>query len=139
MAGMYGLGRVINVIPIAAGNAFKLRGASAVTFVCTGNDTFTVTASSSFGGSYSSPGNIITRKATCTATNGTAAWVESTQAASNAVTIASGTVVFSVLTSQLADPNDYVKVSVGGSGLVTAILHDLIVQRKPSNLEILGA
>lgn len=139
MAGMYGLGRVINVIPIAAGQAFKLRGASAVTFVCTGNDTFTLTASSSFGGSYSSPGNIITRKQTCTATNGTAAWVEATQAASNAVTIASGTVVFGVLTSQLADPNDYIKVSVGGSGLVTAILHDLTVQRKPSNLEVLGS
>ncbi|MEV7389619.1 hypothetical protein [Streptomyces sp. NPDC091215] len=139
MAGMYGLGRAINVIPIAAGNAFKLRGASAVTFVCTGNDTFTLTASSSFGGSYSSPGNIITRKQTCTATNGTAAWVEATQAGSNAVTIASGTVVFSVLTSQLADPNDYVKVSVGASGLVTAILHDLVVQRKPSNLETLGS
>ena len=139
MAGMYGLGRVFNVIPIAAGAAFKLRGASAVTFVCTGNDTFTVTASGSFGGSYTSPGNIITRKQTCTATNGTAAWVESTQAASNAVTIASGAVVFSVLTSQLADPNDYVKVSVGASGLVTAILHDLVVARKPSNLEILWA
>jgi hypothetical protein len=136
---MYGLGRVLNVIPIAAGQAFKFRGASAVTFVCTGNDTFTLTASSSFGGSYSSPGNVITRKQTCTATNGTAAWVEATQAASNAVTIASGTVVFGVLTSQIADPNDYIKVSVGGSGLVTAILHDLTVQRKPSNLEVLGS
>jgi hypothetical protein len=136
---MYGLGRVLNVIPIAAGQAFKFRGASAVTFVCTGNDTFTLTASSSFGGSYSSPGNVITRKQTCTATNGTAAWVEATQAASNAVTIASGTVVFGVLTSQIADPNDYIKVSVGGSGLVTAILHDLTVQRKPANLEVLGS
>src|SRR5690349_23190444 len=139
MAGMYGLGRVINVIPIAAGAAFKLRGASAVTFVCTGNDTFTLTTSSTFGGSYTSPGNIITRKQTCTATNGTAAWVEATQTASNAVTIASGTVVFGVLTSQIADPNAYLKVSVGASGLVTAILHDLTVARKPSNLEILGA
>jgi hypothetical protein len=136
---MYGLGRVLNVIPIAAGQAFKFRGASVVTFVCTGNDTFTLTASSSFGGSYSSPGNVITRKQTCTATNGTAAWVEATQAASNAVTIASGTVVFGVLTSQIADPNDYIKVSVGGSGLVTAILHDLTVQRKTSNLEVLGS
>ncbi|MDX3759341.1 hypothetical protein [Streptomyces sp. AK02-04a] len=139
MAGMYGLGRVMNVIPIAAGAAFKFRGASAVTFVCTGNDTFTLTASATFGGSYATPGNIITRKQTCTATNGTAAWAETTQAASNAVTIASGTVVFGVLTSQIADPLAYLKVSVGASGLVTAILHDLTVQRKPANLEILGA
>lgn len=139
MAGMYGLGRVINVIPIAAGKAFKFRGASAVTFVCTGADTFTLTASSTYGGSYASPGNIITRKATCTATDGTAAWVEATQAASNAVTIASGTVAFGVLTSQIADPNAYLKVSAGASGTVVAILHDLTVQRKPGNLEILGA
>ena len=139
MAGMYGLGRVYNTIPIAAGKAFKFRGASAVSFICTGNDTFTLTASSTFGGSYTSPGNIITRKQTCTATDGTAAWVEATQTASNAVTISSGTVVFTVLTSQIADPNAYLKVSVGASGLVTAVLHDLIVQRKPANLEILGA
>jgi hypothetical protein len=139
MAGMYGLGRAYNVIPIAAGNAFKFRGASAVSFVCTGNDTFTLTASATFGGSYASPGNIITRKVTNTSTNGTAAWVDATQAASNAVTISSGTVVFTVLTSQIADPLAYLKVSVGASGLVAAFLHDLTVQRKPANLEILGA
>ncbi|RPE40267.1 hypothetical protein EDD90_3303 [Streptomyces sp. Ag109_O5-1] len=139
MAGMYGLGRVYNVIPIAAGNAFKFRGASACSFVCTGNDTFTLTASATFGGSYASPGNIITRKVTNTATNGTAAWVDATQSGSNAVTISSGTVVFTVLTSQIADPLAYLKVSVGASGLVTAFLHDLTVQRKPANLEILGA
>lgn len=139
MAGMYGVGRLFNPIPIAAGAAFKFRGASAVTFVCTGNDTFTLTASATFGGSYASPGNIITRKQTCTATNGTAAWVEATQAASNAVTISSGAVIFSVLTSQIADPLAYLKVSVGASGLVQVITHDLVVQRKPANLEILGA
>ena len=49
------------------------------------------------------------------------------------------TTAFEVLTSMLSDPSDYLKVSVGGSGLVTAILHDLTVQRKPANLEILGA
>lgn len=139
MAGMYGLGRVSNVIPIAAGAGFKFRGASGVMFVCTGNDTFTVTVASSFAGSYASPGNIITKKSTCTATNGTAAWVDATQSASNAVTIASGTVVFHVLTSQISDPNNYIKCSVGASGLVSAYLYDLTVQRRPGNLEILGA
>jgi hypothetical protein len=139
MAGMYALGRVANVIPIAAGKAFKFRGASGVMFVCTGNDTFTVTVASSYAGSYASPGNIITKKATCTATDGTAAWVDATQSASNAVTISSGTVVFHVLTSQLSDPSDYVKVSVGASGLVSAYLYDLTVQRRPGNLEILGS
>lgn len=140
MAGMEGLGRVLDVIPIAAGKAFKFRGASAVLFVCTGADTFTITASSSYGGSYSSPGNLISHYYQRADTDGTHAWTRQTQAASNAVVQGSAyTTAFEVLTSMLADPNDYLKVSVGASGLVTAILHDLVVQRKPANLEVLGA
>jgi len=136
---MEGLGRSFNIIPIAAGQGFSLKQATGVTFVCTGNDTFTLTVASTFGGSYATPGNIITRIYTNTATNGTAAWVKASQAASNAVTISSGTVAFEVYGIQLADPKAYVKVSVGGSGLVTAILHDLTYQRGPANLAILGA
>jgi hypothetical protein len=141
MAGMEGLGRLVDVIPIAAGQGFKFRGASAVLFVCTGNDTFTLTAASSFAGSYSSPGNVISHYYQRADTNGTHAWTKQTQAASNAVVQSNAgyTTAFEVLTSMIADPNDYLKVSVGGSGLVTAILHDLVVQRKPANLEILGA
>lgn len=141
MAGMEGLGRVLDVIPIAAGAGFKMRGASAVTFVCTGNDTFTLTAASSFAGTYSSPGNVITHYYQRADTNGTHAWTKQTQTASNAVTQATAgyTTVITVLTSMIADPSDYLKVSAAGSGLVTAILHDLTVQRKPANLEILGA
>ena len=136
---MEGLGRAFNCIPIAAGQGFSLKQATGVTFICTGNDTFTLTVASTFGGSYATPGNIITRIYTNTATNGTAAWVKASQAASNAVTIASGTVAFEVFGIQLADPKAYVKVSVGASGLVTAILHDLTYQRGPANLAILGA
>lgn len=140
MAGMEGLGRVLDVIPIAAGQGFKFRGASAVLFVCTGADTFTLTAASSYGGSYSSPGNILTHYYQRADTNGTNAWTRQTQNASNAITQGSAyTTAFEVLTSMIADPSDYLKVSVGGSGRVTAILHDLVVQRKPANLEILGA
>jgi hypothetical protein len=136
---MEGLGRSFNIIPIAAGAGFSLKQATGVTFVCTGNDTFTLTVASAFGGPYATPGNIITRIYTNTATNGTAAWVKATQAASNAVTITSGTVAFEVYGIQLADPKAYVKVSVGSGGLVTAILHDLTHQRGPANLAILGA
>lgn len=140
MAGMEGLGRLVDVIPIAAGQAFKFRGASAVLFICTAADTFTLTASSTYGGSYTSPGNLISHYYQRADTNGTHAWTRQTQAASNAVVQGSAyTTAFEVLTSTIADPNDYLKVSVGASGLVTAILHDLTVQRKPANLEILGA
>jgi hypothetical protein len=139
MAGMEGLGKLFNVVPIAAGAGLNMRDCSAMTFVCTGNDTFTITVASTFAGSYATPGNIITRVYTCTATSGTAAWVKASQAASNAVTISSGAVSFSVFGSQLADPKVYVKVSAGGSGLVMAILHDLTVQRGPANLAKVSA
>ena len=76
---------------------------------------------------------------TNTATNGTAAWVTATQAASNAVTIASGTVAFFVPATSLADPLAYIKCSVGASGLVQAIFTGLYAQRKPANLAALQA
>jgi hypothetical protein len=136
---MEGLARVFNPVPIAAGAALSLRDAGGVTFLCTGNDTFTITVSDTFGGSYATPGNIITKKITNTSTNGTAAWVSASQSASNAVTISSGAVAFYVSGDSLPDGKSYVKVSVGASGLVTALLHDLTVQRKADNLAIPGA
>lgn len=141
MAGMEALGRLIDAVPIAAGNAIKFRGASAVGFLCTGNDTFTVTVSSTFGGSYATPGAIIDHFYQRADTNGTHAWTRQTQAKSNAVVQANAgyTTYFEVLTSMIADPNAYIKVSAGASGLVIALPHDLVVQRKPANLEILGA
>ena len=139
MAAMAGIGRGFNPVPIAAGAALSLRDCLGVTFVCTGNDTFTLTCSDSFGGSYASPGNTIVNKLTNTSTNGTAAWVSATQAASNAVTISSGTVAFYVSGDSLPDGKSYVKVSAGGSGLVCAVMHDLTTQRKPDNLAIPGA
>lgn len=139
MSYMEGLGRVFNVVPIAAGQGISMKDCSAITFVCTGNDTFTLTVANTFGGSYATPGNIITRKQTNTATVGTAAWVRATQAGSNAVTISSGSVAFTVGQAQIPDPAAYLKVSVAGSGLVVAILHDLKVKRDPGNLAIVGA
>lgn len=140
MSYMEGLGRVFNIVPVAAGQGISLKGASAATFICTGNDTFTLTVANTFAGSYATPGNIITRKYTSTATNGTVAWVGPTsQTASNAVVSASGTVAFTVGQAQLADPAAYLKVSVGASGLVVCILHDLKVRRSPSNLPAVGA
>jgi hypothetical protein len=138
---MEGLGRVVDVIPIAAGQAFKFRGASACLFVCTAADTFTLTVASTFGGSYATPGNVFTSFYQRADTNGTHAWTKQTQAASNAVAQANAgyTTAFEVFTSMITDPAAYLKVSVGGSGLVTAILHDLTVRRDPRNLEILGA
>lgn len=135
------LGRSINFVPIAAGVALSLKDCSGITFFGTGNDTFTLTLATSFGGSYSQPTgwNPITHKYTNTATNGTGKWVKATQSASNAVTISSGTVSFDLLGTMVPDTYTYVKCSVGASGLVYAILHDLTVQRAPANLVAVSA
>jgi hypothetical protein len=139
MAGMNGLGRVFDVIPIASGVIFKFRGASAVTFVCTGADTFTTTVGTTHATAATSPGNIFTYYYQRADTTGAAAWTKQTQAASNAIVQGSAyTTVFTLYTSQVADPNAYVKCLASASGLVTAILHDLVVQRAPANLETLN-
>lgn len=131
---MEALGRLYNVVPIAAGVEINMREADAVTFVCTGNDTFTITAAPAIGGAYTTPGNIITNKYTNTSTAGAAKWVRATQTASNAVTIASGAVSFNVNGASLADLQTTVKCTASGAGLVTAILHDLKSKRGPANL-----
>lgn len=136
---MEALGRLVNVAPIAAGRGISLRDASAVTFVCTGADTFTVTSSATFAGTYSNLA-AVDRKYTNTATNGSAAWADSGPVTASAtVTIASGAVAFTIDAASLPDGDVYVKCSAGGTGLVTAIVHDLAVQRNPANLPALSA
>jgi hypothetical protein len=150
MAGMEALGRLVNVIPIGAGNAFKMRGASGVLVVCTGTDTFTVNEASSFGGTYTAL-NCIKNVYGSTATNGTAGWTKLTYVNGttplSAVTIGGGSptiasatmLAFHVFTSEFSDPFNYLKVTVAASGLVTVLPYDLVHQRGPANLEILGA
>jgi hypothetical protein len=131
---MEGLGRVYNVVPIAASVEINMREVDSVDFVVTGNDTFTITAAPAIGGAYVSPGAIITNKYTNTSTAGAAKWVRSAQAAANTVVIASGAAVFTVNASSLADGQTTVKCVPTGAGLVTAILHDLKSKRGPANL-----
>jgi hypothetical protein len=141
-----GLGRVLDVIPIAAGQGFSIVNANAVDFVCTGADTFTLTVATSFAGTYRAY-NYFTPNFTPFTywyqradTNGTHAWTRQTQVAASAVTQGSAyTTVIPLFSTQLPDGYNYVKMSVGASGLVCAVLHDLSVARTPANLQILGA
>lgn len=136
---MEALGRLINVAPIAKGAAISLKGASAVTFVCTGADTFTVTSSATAAGTYASPGTIIDHYYANAQTNGSAAWTRETQDAANAVEIAAGAAAFTVEAASLPDGDAYVKCAGASTGLVTAIVHDLTAQRAPELLPALGA
>jgi hypothetical protein len=133
------LGRTMNVVPIAAGRGLRCDSGVGWLFVCTGADTFTITCATGFAGSYASPGNILVRYYTNTATNGTAAWVKSTSGTTNAVTIGSGAVAFYVTNESLPDTKNYIKVTQSAAGLVTAIQGDLTIQRTPANLPILSA
>lgn len=147
---MESLGRLCNVIPIAAGAAFKMRSASVAQVTCTGADTFTVQTSSSFGGAYA-PANMIKNVYGSAQTNGTAAWTKLAYVNGNtplsavaigggSPTIAGATVlVFHLFTSEFPDPTDYVKITVAAAGLVQVYLGDLVSQRAPANMEILGA
>lgn len=141
MSGQEGLGRLFNVVPIAAGIGISLEEAAGVTFICTGNDTFTLTVADSFAGSYGAvTGGLIDTKYTNTATNGSAAWVGPTaQTSADTVVIASGTVAFYVSGAMLPDGKTHVKCAASGAGLVKAITHDLTVQRTPANLPAVGA
>ena len=137
---MEGLGRLFNVAPIVGGgSAISMRDAAALTFICTGNDTFTLTCASTFAGSYATPGNIIDHVYTNTSTDGTGLWVKTAQAAAAAVVISSGTVAFTVNAGALPDTKVYVKCTHSSAGLVMAILHDLEWQKTPANLAKMSA
>lgn len=149
MAGMEGLGRLFNVVPVCtAGGAINISGCSAVSFVITGSTAVpTLLIAPSFAGSYISTGFApITRVYWTTSTTGTVAWSKATITA--AATYTHGTTtglttatasVFTVFTSQMLAGYDYIKCTVTGSGIGAAILHDLTVQRAPASLAVLGA
>lgn len=141
MAGMRALGRVFDIVPIASGQYISMANASGVTFVCTGADTFTVReAKSSTGTSVQNVGNVITQYYQQAGTDGTHGWTLQTQAGAATVTQGSAyTTVIEIFGSMMDDGFNYIYCHAAASGLVTAILHDLTVQRKPANLATLVA
>jgi hypothetical protein len=85
-----------------------------------------------------------------TASNGTAAWTKAitwsnTSAPLATYTHGAGSLVgaamsaFTVFTSELADPFNYVIATATGSGLCYVVTGDMIHQRTPANLAIMAA
>lgn len=135
---MEGLGRLFDIAPIAAGTLISLKDAAGISFCCTGNDTFTVNSASTYNGSTSTL-TAITRYYKCSSTSGGAVWTDSGDvAAVDAVTISSGVVVFYIDAADLPSGAEYVSVTVGASGLVFALTHDLLAPRTPANLRQLS-
>jgi hypothetical protein len=147
-----GLGRLFDIEPAISQKAgtvkcINLKDAAGVTFVCwvpaNAGDTFIVKSSAaSVAGSGSFTAfNPISRYYTKTVQDGTVNWVDSGDLASNIGTIVlpSGSVAFYVGADDLPAGNSYIEVVPGTSGIVTAIMHDLEVQRNPKFLRIPNA
>jgi len=147
-----GLGRVYDVVPIAASQGISMQNCNAIDFVCTesgGATTFTLTVATTFAGTYRAynfftpnftPFTVYWTRTSDTA--GTVAWVRNTQTAASTVVSAatSDTLVIPLYATQLPDGYKYVKLTAtGGTGLVTAVLHDLSVARTPANMTVPGA
>lgn len=150
MAGMYGHGRVFDVVHDASGNMFSLQNASAVTFVVksSGAASLAVVAAKTYGGSTT---NWTTANGfgqpvywnQSTSTTGTAGWTKQTAVwTTNSVALAGTTgytSTISFLTSQFADTYKYIQVTGTNTTTCIAFLHDLTVARDPRNLALLGA
>lgn len=139
-----GLGRLFDVEPgisqkAATVKPVSLKDAGGVTFICWvpggGGDTFIVKQGPTAGGSFAAF-NPISRYYTKSAQDGTVQWVDSGDLASllGTIVLLSGELAFYVGADDLAAADAYVEVVPGTSGVVTAILHDLEVQRQPSHL-----
>ena len=150
MAGMQGLGRVMDVVHDASGNMFKLDNASAVTFIVksSGAASLAIVAAKTFGGAtqnwttangYGQTGFWFQN----TSTNGTAGWTKQTSVwTTNSIALAGTTgytSAITIYTSQFADGYHYIQATGTNTTTVIAVLHDLTVQRTPANLAILGA
>lgn len=141
MASSAGLGRVFNVVPTASGLNISMKNAVAVSFVCVdagvGDQVATITQTDSKG--------VLSEIAIASGTKyypyvgpdtgGT--WTALAEPAANVITSTGGatndTLVFTVQAQDLSDGYDGVQVTVDG-GTCVAIIHDMLSQRKPSNL-----
>jgi hypothetical protein len=134
---MKGLGRLFNVIPTADTVRINLEDAAAVTFVCTGDEAYTLQEAQTLAGAGQDL-DVVDRFYKGAAVGvGTWTLVEQTADAvvdPNGVAVA----IFTVDAVSLSDGYKYVDVTAASTGLVTAIVHDLVVQRDPANLPALS-
>ena len=143
-----GLGRVFNVVHQASGLDIPLTKATAVSYVSfldAGTQTLTFTQTDSTGVNSEidlnifaqSPANVGSRVHAGPGVGG--GWVlKDSSADPNAFNLTTDavndTVVITVRAEQLADGYDRVQCTAG-TGTCIAIIHDLVVQRKPGNLQ----
>jgi hypothetical protein len=141
---MEGLGRLFNVVQPATGVYVSLKDATGVTFEgleVDGATAVTITFSTDAAGTSTATPDIVDHWYERSSDQNSGKWVAKTQAASETFHPTDGTGDhWAVYVPADACPAGmpYVKATADG-GTVTAILHDLAVQRKPSNLRSVTA
>ena len=144
---MKGLGRVFNIVGFASGIHIDFSDASGVTFVCYENGgAQNIDIKESKLGASEQDLSVVTELFT---SNGIGGVILQTNddangalgTGDNAIVKKDATIedqaVFYIGASELSDLFDSVEVTVN-AGTVTAIVHDLLIQRAPENLPISG-
>lgn len=142
---MHALGRLMNYRHIADGGYISLKDADSASFLCylggAAGDTYTLTQAQDASGTGAKVLAAFTEFFTCTG-DGSDTWTRTTQAAASTVvtsaTAAQQSMCCEVEAAALDAGFTYVKLTSTGAGLVTAMTHDLEVQRRPNNLPALG-
>ncbi|MGR6923094.1 hypothetical protein ACU635_53320 [[Actinomadura] parvosata] len=132
---MKGLGRVFNVVPAASGVHIPLKGASAVSFITYEDDGTTIaTIKESIDGASEQALDCDVYPHKAPGVGGTwTAMAEQDDTLALGADTTNDCMVFTVDASQLSAGYNCVEVTVDG-GICIALLHDLTVQRKPTNL-----
>jgi hypothetical protein len=136
-----GLGRLYNVIQPADDVYVNLAEAGGVTFVgfeVDGASVFLVTFSDDAAGSHTSTPDVIDHYYGRSNDQSSGVWhrtaVSPASETFTAADVTEDQVAIEILAHQCPDGKPYVKCTVDGAGVVTAILHDLARQRTPANL-----
>lgn len=131
-----GLGRVFNVVHQASGVHIPLKNAGAVTFVnFLDAGTQTLTIKESIAGASEQNLAVVTTIYKAPGVGGT--WTKVTQAAAatyNHATDATNDMIAVTITADQLSAGFNCVEYTAGSGTCFAIIHDLVVQRKPENL-----
>lgn len=141
---MEGLGRVFNLMPAGDAVYVSMKQCDAVTFLgylASTGDTYTLTEAKDAAGTGAQALVKITQFYLSKG-DGSAAWTKTTQAAASTAVATSAAaqsaIVIHVNGTSLSDGYKYLKLASTGAATVTAITHDLDVQRSPVNLTALG-
>lgn len=135
-----GLGRLYNVINPASGTYVSLKNAAGVSFSgfeVDGATQYQLTFAADAAGTGAVTPNVIDHYYGRSLDQSAGVWHRTSMAAGSLVNAADVTedhVIIEIRSAQCPDGKPYVKLTADGAGVVTAILHDLALQRAPQNL-----